>query len=1088
MAQYDVNLRDYWRILPRRKGIVLFTATFIGFLNFIMANIWAEVPEYKARAKVQLNADQSPESLYAQAMNAYNGGTDPLETQEAIITSFPVIKRVGEKLGRFARESPSAPFTAEDSIQVILGLQRLVKTQQSGDANIINIEIIHRDKNFARNLANIVAETYKEYDYEQKGLEKRKKYKFIKKMLDEKRAILHAKEESVKTFRENENLVSLQAQTGVLLGQLTGAERNVQELKTILKDILNLRNAMHSEKDFSTNVIQGAARSQVGETFMGLSDQLNGLNLRKDALLVKFTLQHPQVKEIKAQIDQLEENLANDLEQRIQGVERELVAEQRRLDQFQQELNELPAKGLELERRMREADIATEVVVNVEDEYQKALVGVEGTPHNITITEPAVTPGGPINTNQPINRALLGVLLGLIIGIIIAVVMETMDTSIGTIEDVQEYTGAQVLGIVPLLDVDGLRASLRRRGAAELDEETLERKAQLVAFFAPQSSLAENYRTLRTNIEFVTVEKGAKTLMVTSSMHQEGKSTTISNLAMTMAQLGKQTLLVDCDLRRPTLPSLFGLDKEPGLTEVIVGNYRWRDVVRTVTDIVTGGMGMEDILQTQRISNLNILTSGAIPPNPAELLNSTKMEEFVDEISESYDIVLFDSPPLLHVADAAILGKKLDGAVMVYKAGDIPRTSLKRSVGLLTSVQIEVFGIVLNGIRSDISADFQELGNYGYYAYGSELEKDSRTIQERIQDYVYKIKKKVGLGSPFATEEVAKPEYEVDDEPGEYDEDEVVEEDEMDAGEDEFGDEEFEEDEDAGGEDNEGSAGDSALERGRLAWNGSRGGGVLLALIAVMLVWQSGYLVKPLGLVPILEDYEAVVKVEERGEQVVPEELGEILPEVEKISSGVENLGEISQPGAQVAEDEFLAVPTGQSDEVVQVEKTGALSAEETVQLQAETRAGVYAIRVASYPADSERAIQQLKRLRENNQAAFLNPVTVQSQQWKRLLVGSFATLDETYERGRQLRQQGLINEFVIERLPYAIELELYRNFALARKAVETLQGKGYSTYWQLLPNGSGRVLAGAFETDVEARAFLREISAVNGPAQVVMR
>ena len=106
MAQYDVNLRDYWRILRRRKGIVLFTGALIGFFNFVLANIWAEEPEYKARAKVQLNADQSPESLYAQAMNAYNGGTDPLETQEVIITSFPVLKRVGEKMGKFVKNPP----------------------------------------------------------------------------------------------------------------------------------------------------------------------------------------------------------------------------------------------------------------------------------------------------------------------------------------------------------------------------------------------------------------------------------------------------------------------------------------------------------------------------------------------------------------------------------------------------------------------------------------------------------------------------------------------------------------------------------------------------------------------------------------------------------------------------------------------------------------------------------------------------------------------------------------------------------------------------------------------------------------------
>ena len=153
--------------------------------------------------------------------------------------------------------------------------------------------------------------------------------------------------------------------------------------------------------------------------------------------------------------------------------------------------------------------------------------------------------------------------------------------------------------------------------------------------------------------------------------------------------------------------------------------------MRTVTDIVTGGMGMEDILQTQGISNLHIITSGAIPPNPAELLNSRRMTEFLDELREAYDVILIDTPPILHVTDAAILGKKLDGALMVYKAGDVARTSLKRSTALLRSVDIELLGVVLNGIRAEMSSDYQDLGYNAYYAYGSEVATPERTVEQR---------------------------------------------------------------------------------------------------------------------------------------------------------------------------------------------------------------------------------------------------------------------------------------------------------------------------------------------------------------------
>ena len=205
---------------------------------------------------------------------------------------------------------------------------------------------------------------------------------------------------------------------------------------------------------------------------------------------------------------------------------------------------------------------------------------------------------------------------------------------------------------------------------------------------------------------------------------------------MTMTQLGKRTLLVDCDLRKPTVARMFGLDKEPGIAEVIVGNYEWREVIRTVTDIVTGGMGMEDLMQTQGISNLHIITSGAIPPNPAELLYSGNMDQFIKEVSEVYDIVLFDAPPVLHVTDAVILGKKVDGALVIYKAGDIPRTSLKRTVNLLNSVEVDMLGIVLNGIRAEISADYYDFCYSCYYGYGFEREEDKTWI-EKAQDSVY---------------------------------------------------------------------------------------------------------------------------------------------------------------------------------------------------------------------------------------------------------------------------------------------------------------------------------------------------------------
>lgn len=373
-----------------------------------------------------------------------------------------------------------------------------------------------------------------------------------------------------------------------------------------LKGIDVMLAEISENKGLSERTIQGANRTRVGDAFITLSQQLNNLLLERKAMLVQYTEDHPKVQQVQVKVDELNKSLKDELKARRQALARDLQAARDLLDKSQTEYDQLPGKGLELGRLTREVNLRQQVVGVLEEEYQNARIREADEVEEVTVLQRAVTPSQPTNPHNPVQRAAMGVILGLVLGIVFAVVFESLDTSIGTVEDVQEYTGTQVVGIIPFIDIDDVRASLRRRGADVSDEKTVQRKAQLVVFFDHQSTMAESYRTLRTNIEFVTVEKGVRCLMVTSSMMREGKSTTIANLAMTMAQLGKRTLLVDCDLRKPTMAKLFGLDKEPGMTEVIVGNYDWHQVILTVTDIVTGGMGMEDILHTQGISNLHI--------------------------------------------------------------------------------------------------------------------------------------------------------------------------------------------------------------------------------------------------------------------------------------------------------------------------------------------------------------------------------------------------------------------------------------------------------------------------------------------------
>ncbi|WP_088067467.1 CpsD/CapB family tyrosine-protein kinase [Gottfriedia luciferensis] len=220
-------------------------------------------------------------------------------------------------------------------------------------------------------------------------------------------------------------------------------------------------------------------------------------------------------------------------------------------------------------------------------------------------------------------------------------------------------------------------------------------KRFLITLTNPKSPFAEQYRTVRTNIQFSAIDTTLKTLLVTSSEPSEGKTTTIANLAVTYAQQGKKVLLVDADLRKPQIHVVFKLENFKGLSSVIVQ-----------------GKSLSDVTQSSKVDNLSILTSGPIPPNPSELLSSVKMKNLVAQMTEEYDVVLFDAPPVLAVTDAQIVSQICDGTILVVRSGYTAKEKVKKSKELLTLVNAKILGTILN--RAEQNKD-----NY-YYYYGNE--------------------------------------------------------------------------------------------------------------------------------------------------------------------------------------------------------------------------------------------------------------------------------------------------------------------------------------------------------------------------------
>ena len=210
-------------------------------------------------------------------------------------------------------------------------------------------------------------------------------------------------------------------------------------------------------------------------------------------------------------------------------------------------------------------------------------------------------------------------------------------------------------------------------------------------------------------------------------------------------------LLIEGDLRRAVIAKLFGIEPVPGLADVILGNYEWRSVVRTITDFITGKMSMDEIMLTPGMDNLHIITGGSAAPNPAELVNSKLVPELIKQASSEYDIILIDAPPVLAATEASIWSSVADGAIIVYQVGKIARGALKRAKAQLDHVGAKIFGVVLNGLKADISPDFAYRDKKYYYYYGDKtLRKPSlaekiAALPQTITDYLKSIVSKVAV-------------------------------------------------------------------------------------------------------------------------------------------------------------------------------------------------------------------------------------------------------------------------------------------------------------------------------------------------------
>ena len=402
-----------------------------------------------------------------------------------------------------------------------------------------------------------------------------------------------------------------------------------------------------------------------------------------DELARQLILQSPTGPEKQQeQYRQFTESQIQDLQGKIQTTQEEMQQLQEAIDA------ETSATGL----ANKQAQMAA--LQNKLNTYQTNLAQLlnffQGSATNyVEVVEPATVPTTPISPRTTLN-VLLAATVGLILAVGAAFLLEYLDDTIKTPDDISQALGLFTLGAVTRIEGESIEG------------ESIEDK--LVTADHPRSPISEAYRVLRTNLQFSAVDKPLKTLLVTSANPIEGKSLTAANLGVVMAQAGLSVVIVDSDLRRPTLHRIFRLTKEDGLTNALL----------------QGNPNPDDYLQATTVENLRVLTSGPLPPNPSELLGSERMGRLIEHLRGQADILLFDSPPCLAVTDAAVLSSQVDGVLLVVDAGTCRRQLAVRAMEDLSKVGSNVLGAVLNKLSP------RGAGYYYYYYYSQEGERTKR--------------------------------------------------------------------------------------------------------------------------------------------------------------------------------------------------------------------------------------------------------------------------------------------------------------------------------------------------------------------------
>jgi capsular exopolysaccharide synthesis family protein len=713
LSPHEPHLYDYLLIL--RKHLWLIVSFLLAVVTIVSVGTFREKPVYVASATLEIDRENTNILPFPGIDYDYMADLDNyIDTQSRILASETLALQTIRILGLNA--DPEFAGASESEAVVSGSLKNQILPPEIGaflgsltvkhipGSRMLNVSFESTDPRAAARILNAHLEYYVEQNYKSRYEATADASKFLQTELDEL---------SVKVRRSEDARIAYERANQIwLVGDNASSNVATQRLADLNKQLADAQSDSLKKQalyEFAkAGDVDAVPQIRDNNVLAGMRQRRGDLSILYSDALNQYGPNFPKVQRLQAQMKELDDQMLRErkgivvqLENDYREAKQQEDVLSRALDGQKAEANAMSQKMIEYNILKREAEANKTLYDSLQTKLKEGQIASGLKSSNIRIVDPAVVPTAPARPAKMRNIAL-AFLVGLVGGIGIALLREYLDNTVKTPDDVETLARLPSLAVVPTFsDADAVtkRAGLLKGAVSNGSKKRME----LVAHHLPKSQMSEAFRALRTALLLSQAGHPPQVILVSSALPREGKTTAASNLAVTLAQLGDKTVILDADLRKPGVGRLLSLEagKHAGLSSYLAG-------VSTL-DLV--------IVPHPAIPNLAAIPTGPLPPNPADLLSSHKLPEAIAELRKEYKFIVIDSPPIMAATDAVILSVQADGVLLVVRSGETPKEAFARTRDLLNSVKCNLLGVVLNAV-SPKAPDYYYSYRYYPYSYG----------------------------------------------------------------------------------------------------------------------------------------------------------------------------------------------------------------------------------------------------------------------------------------------------------------------------------------------------------------------------------